>query len=137
VEGELTVFDGQGAVLVTDGAKVAALGAGLLGWQRLGLLLHEGAESALDQATSGRSSDLLHRLEVDVGARAGLAEDAASDDFAPASGQILDLLEFLSRDGALRHGQSCLVVAWINGEVFLLPLYCRALWLAKPVLASR
>jgi hypothetical protein len=102
VEGELlAAFDGQGSVLIADAAKVAAVGTGLLSSQSLVLLLQEGGEGALGQATSGSSGDLLQGLKVDLGAWARLAEDTPGDDFTPASGQLVDLLEFFSRGGAL------------------------------------
>ena len=86
VESELAALDGQGSVLVADGTKVAAVGAGLFGSQRLRLLLHKRGKGAFGQAASGSGGDLLHRLEIDrlVGAR--LTEDAAGDDFSPSSG---------------------------------------------------
>jgi hypothetical protein len=136
VEGELAALDGQGPVLVADGAKVAAVGAGLLGSEGLGLLLHEGAEGARGQATSGGRSDLLHGLKVDLVARARLTEDATSDDFAPPGGQVVDLLEFFSREVALRHSHSCLVLAMSKRDAFLLSLYGRAFCSAKWVLTS-
>jgi hypothetical protein len=120
VEGELTAFDGQGAGFGADRAKAATVGAGLLRGEGLGLLLREGGEGTLGQATSGSGGNLLQGHKVDVSARAGLAEGATSDDFSPADGQVMDLLEFFSRELALRHGHSCPVLARINGEVFLL-----------------
>jgi hypothetical protein len=136
MEGELAALDGQGSVLVADGAKGAAVGAGLLGSQGLGLLLQEGGEGALGQATRGGSSDLLQGLKVARGAGARLAEDATGDDFSPAGGQVMDLLELLSRGGTLRHGQSCLVLARTSGDAFLLSFYGAVLCPAKCVLAS-
>jgi hypothetical protein len=75
------------------------------------LLAQQGGQGALGQALGGRGGDLLQGHKVDVGARASLAENASGDDFSPPGGQIMDLLQFLRRDDALRHGQSCLVLA--------------------------
>jgi hypothetical protein len=83
---------------------MAAVGAGLLGWEGLRLLLQEGGQGALGQATSRCGGDLLQGHKVDVAAWASFAEDAPSDDFSPASGQVMDLLKFFSREVALRHG---------------------------------
>jgi hypothetical protein len=123
VEGDLlAAFEGQGSVLVADRAKRAAVGAGLLGCEGLGLLLQEGGEGALGQAGHGGSGDLLHGLEVNLGVWARLAEDATGHDFSPPRGQVTDLLEFFSRHGALRHGQTYLVLAVIYGDALLLSL---------------
>jgi hypothetical protein len=104
VQGELAAFDGQRALFVADGAESAAVRTGLLAGKALGLLLQEGGEGALGQAPSGGSGDLLQGLEVDVQARAGVAEEATGHDFSPAGGQFVDFLEFLRREGVLRHG---------------------------------
>src|SRR5207249_5555445 len=53
-----------------------------------------------------------------------------------AGGQLADVLEFLSRELALRHGKSCLVVARINGDAFLPSFYCTILCSAQFVLTS-
>jgi hypothetical protein len=101
VEGELAAVDGHGTVLGADRTECATIRAGLLWGEGLGLLLQEGGEGALGQATSSGRGDFLHGLEVDRAVGARLAEDATSDDFSPPSGQVLDLLEFLRREGAL------------------------------------
>jgi hypothetical protein len=123
----LAAFDGQRSVLVTDRTKPSAVRTRVVGCDGLNLLVQQGIEGALGQAGGGGSGDLLHGLEVDGGVGAGVGEDAAGDDFAPAGGEVTDLLEFFSREFALRHGQSCLVLAVIEGDAFLLPLYCTAL----------
>jgi hypothetical protein len=73
----------------------------LLCGKGLGLLRQEGGERALGQAASGGRGDLLEGHEVEVGAGARLVQDATGDDFSPTSGEILDLLEFLSGEGVL------------------------------------
>jgi len=95
VEGELGVFDGEGPVLVADRAESAAVRAGLLVGQGLGLLLQEGVQSTLDQTTGGGSSDLFHGLEVEDVVGAGLTQGAAGDDFAPLGSEFTDFLELL------------------------------------------
>jgi hypothetical protein len=77
----------------------------------LGLLLQAGAQGALGQAGGGGAGDLLHRVEIDVEAGSLLAEGAAGDDFAPAGGQVANLLKHLGGGLAARHGVSCLVLA--------------------------
>ena len=49
----MAALDGQGPVLVVDGAEAAAGGAGLLGGEGLGLLLQRGCQGALGQAGGG------------------------------------------------------------------------------------
>jgi hypothetical protein len=100
VEGELAALDGKGAVLGGNRAESAAIRAGLLGGESLGLVLQEGVEGAFGQATSGGSGDLLHGHKVKgvVGAR--LLQEAAGDDFSPPGGEVMDLLEFLRRGSA-------------------------------------
>jgi hypothetical protein len=100
-------------------------------------LLHQGGQGALSQAGGRGGGDLLHRVQIDVGARPGLAEGLAGDDLAPAGRELTDLLEVLGGELAARHGQSCLVLATISGDAFLLTLYGIALRLAKQVLTSR
>jgi hypothetical protein len=79
--------------------------------QGLGLLLQGGGQGPLSQAGGGDAGDLLHRVKIDIEARAGGAEGAAGDDFAPASGQVTDLLQEFSGEIASRHGVPCLGVA--------------------------
>src|SRR5205823_5688647 len=114
----------------------AAVGARRLGAEGLGLLLQEGAEGALGQTGRRGRGDLLQRLEVDVGAGAGLPEGATGDDFSPLGRQLTDFLDLLGRESALRHEQSCLVLRRIDSVVFLLPCYHTPLRPAKGVLAS-
>ncbi len=114
---ELAALDGQRSVLVVDQAVPATVGAGRLGTEGLGLLLQEGAEGALGQAGRRRGGHLLQRLEVDVRARAGLAEGATGDAFSPLGRQVTDFLDLLRREFARCHEPSCLVLRALHGWV--------------------
>jgi hypothetical protein len=61
-------------------------------------LFQQGGEGPLGQAGGSGSGDLLHGLEIDIQARAGLAEGATGNDFAPLGGEFTDFLELLRRD---------------------------------------
>jgi len=98
VVSELAPRDIQRSVLPAHRAKLLAVGAGVLGVERLGLLLQEGGEGPFRQAGSRSRGDLLHGLEVDLQARAGLAEGATGNDFAPLGSEFTDFLELLRRD---------------------------------------
>jgi hypothetical protein len=74
------------------------------------LSLQEGLQGALVEAGGGGLGDLLHGVEVDVEARAVVAEGAAGDDFAPLGRQITEFLELLGGKLASRHDGSCLGV---------------------------
>src|SRR5262249_42082155 len=117
-------------------ARSAAVGARRLGAEGLGLLLQEGGERTLGQASGRGRCDLLQRPKVDLGAGAGLAEGATGNDFSPLGRQVTDFLDLLRRESALRHEQSCLVLTSIYLVVFLLPCYHTPLRPAKGVLAS-
>jgi hypothetical protein len=56
-------------------------------------LVQGSGQGTLGQAGRGGAGALLHQVEVHVKAGAGLAEGAAGDDFAPAAGEVADLLE--------------------------------------------
>jgi hypothetical protein len=67
----LTLADGpagdlQGAGFAVDGTGGAAVGAGGLGAEGLGLLFQQGGEGALGQAGGGGVGELLHGVEVGV-----------------------------------------------------------------------
>jgi hypothetical protein len=136
VVSELAPRDIQGAVLPAHRTKLLALGAGVLGAERLGLLLQEGGEGPFRQAGSRGRGDLLHGLEIDLQARAGLAEGATGNDFAPLGSEFTDFLELLRGDLRACHGWSCLVLTRTALVGFLLPLYQPALSSAKGFLAS-
>jgi len=92
---QLAAVEGQGPVLAAHRAGPAAVGARLLRPQRVGLLAEEDGEGAFGDARGGGAGDVLQGLEIDPRARPGVAEGAAGDDFAPAGGEIADLLEVL------------------------------------------
>src|SRR5262245_42943261 len=96
---------------MADRAGGAAGGTGLGVAEGPGLLLEGGGQGALRQAGRGGAGNLLHHVEVHVEAGATLAEGAAGDDFAPASGEVTDLLQQLGGELAARHGLSRLVLA--------------------------
>jgi hypothetical protein len=89
------VAAGQGAGFVGERAEVAAVGAGLLGREGLGLLLQEGGEGALGQAAGGGSGDLFEGEQIDVQARAAVPEGTPGHNFPPLGGEVADFLEFL------------------------------------------
>src|SRR5262249_32805932 len=136
VQREVAALHSQGSVLVVQQARSAAVGARRLGAEGLGLLLQEGGERTLGQASGRGRCDLLQRPKVDLGAGAGLAEGATGNDFSPLGRQVTDFLDLLRRESALRHEQSCLVLTNIYLVVFLLPCYHTPLRPAKGVLAS-
>jgi hypothetical protein len=106
----LAAVDVQGSGLPSDGAGSAAVGAGLLWAERLGLLLQDGRECAFGESGGGRSSELFQGGEIKVESRAVLTESAAADNLAPLGGQSTDILEVLGRKFVACHRQSCLRV---------------------------
>jgi hypothetical protein len=133
---KLPAVEGQGPFLMANGAGAAAVGAGLLGAEGIGLLCEQDGEGALGEPGGGGAGDVLHGLAIDVGAGPLVAEGTAGDDFAPLGGEITDFLEFLGRELASRHGLSCLVLARMKGYAFLLPLYRSAPCWTKLFMAS-
>jgi hypothetical protein len=134
--GELPAVESQWPFLLANGAGAAAVGAGLLGAEGIGLLSEQDGEGALGESGGGGAGNVLHGLENDVGAGARVAEGAAGNAFAPLGGEITDFLEFLGRELAPRHGLSCLILARMKGYAFLLPLYVPALCWTKLFMAS-
>jgi hypothetical protein len=134
--GQLAAVEGQGPVRAADRAGPAAVGAGLLRSQGVGVLAEQDVAGAFDQAGRGGTGDVLHGLEIDLRGRALVAEGAAGDDFAPVGSESTDFLEVLGGELAMRHGLSCLVLAQRNGDAFSLPLYRSALCWTKLFLAS-
>lgn len=57
------------------------------------MLLQEGGEGAFGQTGGSGAGELLHGLEVGILPRPVVAEDASSNDFAPAGGKVTDFLE--------------------------------------------
>ena len=92
---ELPPSDLHRALLVADGAELAAAGAGQGLPEAPGLLGGGLLQGAGRQATGGGDGDLLHGGEIDLEARAIVAEGVADDDFAPLVRQVVDLLEVL------------------------------------------
>jgi hypothetical protein len=90
--------------------------------QGLGLLLKADRQGARGQTNRCGAGDLLHGVEVDVEAGAVGAEGVFGDDFAPASGEGVDLLQHLGGELASRHSLSCLVLVESVGEEILQPL---------------
>jgi hypothetical protein len=88
-----TGADSEGALLALDGTKTSAGGAGLLSAEAVRLLFQESAEGAFGQASGSGASNLLHRVEIDLGARAFLTEGVTGNYFAPALGQLTDFLK--------------------------------------------
>ena len=86
--------------------------------ESLGLLLQQGGEGTCGEAVRGGAGELLHGLEVGVQAGAGVAEAAAGDDFAPASGQVTDFLEEFGGKFTTRHGWHLLVLVAKTPEEF-------------------
>ena len=93
-----TGADDEGTLFALDRAKMPAGGTGLLGAEAVGLLFQKRGEGSFGQASGSGPCDLLHRVEIDLGAWTILTEGVPGDDFAPASSQVTDFLEFLGRE---------------------------------------
>lgn len=104
-------MDRQRSVLETDTAEAAAVRAGLLAPQAMGLLLEEDRQRALVQAVGGGSCDLFQGGQIDAEVGSVLTEGASSNDFSPAGGQRVDLVEFVRSAFTLRHLQFFLALA--------------------------
>jgi len=136
VLGELTAVEGQRPAFASDGAGPAAVGAGLLRPQGVGLPAQQGGQDPFGQPAGGSAGDVFHGLEIDIEARAGIAAGTSGDDLAPPRGEFTDILEFLGRKLATRHGLSFLELTPRNGDAFLPPLYTTALCPPKLFMAS-
>ena len=119
---QLAAAEGEGSLLTANGTRPATVGAGLFRLQGVRLLAQQGRKDALGQAGRGGGGDVFHRLEVNVLARAGVAESPAGDDFAPLSGAVPDFLELLGRELPTRHGKSFLVLGTMTGDGSFFPL---------------
>jgi hypothetical protein len=115
----LDAAKGQQSFLAMDGAGASAVGTRVLGAEQLGLLLEQGGEGSFGQAGGSDSSDLLHGIQIDIGAGSGIAEGMAGNNFTPLGSEVTDFLESLGREFVLRHGLSCLVLTRIGGNAFL------------------
>src|SRR5438045_4764410 len=91
----LAAVDVQGPCPSLHGAGAAAVGAGLLRAEGLGLVLQGGGERAFGQSGGGRGGELLQGGEIEVEAGAGVTEGPAGDDFAPLGSESTDILEVL------------------------------------------
>ena len=107
---KLPAPDAQRALVVADGAESAAGGAGLGLAEALGLLGGGLLQGAGRQAAGGGDGDLFHGGEIDVEARAVVAEGVPDNDLAPLVGQVADLLEVLRGEFAGRHNLNHLAV---------------------------
>jgi len=85
----------EGAVLAPDPAEASAAGTGLLAAESLRLLFQQGGQGPFRQAGGGSGGDLLHAVEIDIEARAGVPEGMPGNNFAPAGGEVTDFLELL------------------------------------------
>ncbi|MBV8576012.1 MAG: hypothetical protein JOZ58_13390 [Acetobacteraceae bacterium] len=117
----MTALEVQAPGLALNGAEPAAVGAGLLLAQGVGLLLREDGEGALGQALGRLLGHLLQGAEVNVQRRALRAEGAAGDDFAPGGRQLPDVPEVFGLESGTRHGLSCLVLGRSNADAFSFP----------------
>src|SRR5262249_7856655 len=136
VVGECAPVAGQGAWVLAHRAKLAAVRAGLLGGEGLGLLLQEGGEWAFGESAGGGLGNLLQGEQIDVQPRSGVAEGTAGDNLAPLGGQIADVLEFFGCQWRSAHGLPCLGLAPSDVSGRSGPFYRKARRQAKPVLAS-
>ena len=87
----------QGTWLAGDGTKGAALGAGQLLAEGLGLFFQERGQGSFGQSVGSGLGDLFHSVEVGVESGSVIAEGASCDNFAPGLCQIADFLEELER----------------------------------------
>ena len=99
--GQLAAGEGERPLLAAHGTEPAAVRAGLLRPQRVRLLTEQHVQGPFGDSGGGGPGDLLHGLEIDGGARAGLAEGPAGDDFAPLGGEVADGLKFLGGEPVL------------------------------------
>jgi hypothetical protein len=81
------------ALLRAHTTKLAALGARLLLSQLLGLLGGSLFERPSGQALGRRHRYLFHLGQIDIEPRPFVAKGPPDDDFSPALGQLLDVLQ--------------------------------------------
>ena len=112
----------QGAWLAGHGTESAALGAGKLLAERLGLLFQECGQGSFGQSVGGGLGKLFHGVEIGVESGSVVAEGASGDDFAPVLGEVTDFLEEFGGEFAACHGVYHLVLAAKGKEQFLSPL---------------
>ncbi len=118
----LAAVDVQGPRLPSHGAGAAAVGAGLLRAEGLGLLLQGGGEGAFGQPGGGRGGERLQGGDIEVEAGAGVTEGPAGDNMAPLGGEGTDILEVVGGEGLACHRPSCLEVAETGRVLLSFPL---------------
>ena len=59
------------------------------------MLSEQDGEGAFGKSSSGSAGDVLHGLEINLGAGALFPEGASSNDFAPLGGEVTEVLEIL------------------------------------------
>jgi hypothetical protein len=74
------------------------------------LLFQEGLRGALGEAGGGGAGGWLQGLESDVESGPAVAWGVSGDDFAPACGEVVELLKFLGSERASCRAASCLEV---------------------------
>ena len=112
----------QGAWLAGDGTGRAALGAGKLLAEGLGLLFQECGQGSFGQSVGCGLCDLFHGVEIGVESGSVVAEGASGDDFAPVLGEVTDFLEEFGGEFAACHGEYHPVLAAKGKKQFLRPL---------------
>lgn len=125
--GECAAVGDQGARLVGYRASAAAVGAGGLSGEGLGLQFEEGGEGAFGQAAGGRGGDLFEGEEVDIQSGAGVTEGAAGNNFAPLGGGVADVVELLGGQRGSGHVESFLGLAPSDIEALTFSFYGQAL----------
>ena len=106
-------MDVHGALPVGERAESSTGRAGLLVGQGVGLPLQQALQGAFDQAGGGVLGDALQGRDIEVD---GVVASAASDDFAPLGGEVVQLLQFGGGKVRAWHGASCLGVATSGQE---------------------
>jgi hypothetical protein len=122
----LSAVEVEGTVFASHDAGLATARTRLLLAEGVGLLFQEGSQSALGESGSGCRGELFQGGEVGVERGAGVAEGPTGKDFAPLSGEIMDVLEVLGRKLRACHRLSCLDVAE-NGKTAC-RCCCRPKW---------
>jgi hypothetical protein len=122
VGGDTTAGPVQGARLAVDGTGGAALGAGQLEAEGLGLLFQECGQGSFGQSVGGGLGDLFHGVEIGVESGSVVAEGSSGDDFTPGLCEVTDFLEEFGGEFAACHGEYHPVLAAKGKKQFLSPL---------------
>ncbi len=126
----------QGPGFALQGTGAAAVRAGGLFAQGLGVLFQQGRQGTLGEAGGGGARKLFHGLEIGIEAGTAVAAGPAGHDFAPAGGQVTDFLEEFGGKFTACHSRYHLVLTARVSEQFLRPLYDTRLRSAKLWMAS-